>query len=168
MADVPLDSLIPAGTGTVTTPSNSAQDSKNFVITSLGSANNAEVDAVTHGGGLFNSANLGEQVTADVSQDWQTSCWNEPTYSGGIQMWANFNGASGADCSNPIMSEVKGTAYTSLFPSNAEDFAETQGVTPGSYGIGDSAYWNNAATSTGWGSTQPTAGNIPVLNTAYV
>jgi hypothetical protein len=64
----------------------------NFVATDVATAT-VEVDASDHGAGLFNTANMGVKVDADIVQNYVGSGWAEPTYSGGITMWSNFNGA---------------------------------------------------------------------------
>jgi hypothetical protein len=122
---------------------NTIENSKHFVVTDLGT--NAEsVDALTHGSGLFNTANTGASVTADISQDWVGSGWNAPTYSGGIDEWANFAGACDPHCSNPIMTTVSGTAYTGLFPANGPElFTDSNGLY-GQGNVGDVAYWGSA------------------------
>jgi len=121
---------------------NGAETSKHFVVTDLG-ANTATVDAKLHASGLFNEANMGAQVTADIEQNWKGTGWEEPTYSGGITMWANFNGACDPHCSNPVLTSVTGTAGTGLFPANGEDLAEDSNGNWGSGSIGDSYYWGN-------------------------
>ena len=110
-----------------------------FAITATGTsttANSASVNSQTHGGGLIDSADLGEQVTSDVSRDFTNSAWQTPEYSGGIKMWADFT-ASDPTCANPIISSVSGSSWTSLFP--------------GAYGTngnwGGDAYWGGSSGS---------------------
>ena len=75
---------------------NGAKTSKHFVVTDLG-ANLATIDAKNHAAGLFDTANMGASVKSGIDQNWVGTGWDEPTYSGGIDMWANFAGA----CRNP-------------------------------------------------------------------
>jgi hypothetical protein len=111
-----------------------------FVATDVASAT-AGVDAEAHGAGLFNTANMGVQVDADLEQNYVGTGWASPTYSGGITMWANFDGACDPFCSNPIETTVNGKAETSIFPANQAMLNINDG--PNSYGIGDSYYWGN-------------------------
>jgi hypothetical protein len=117
-----------------------------FVATDVKTAT-ATVDANAHGAGYFNTANMGVSVEADISQNYVGSGWADPTYSGGITMWANFDGACDPGCSNPIMTTVSGTAGTGIFPANTQEFNQNQYPGTG-YGIGDTYYWgNNFATN---------------------
>jgi len=83
-------------------------------------ANQAYVDSGEMGGGVIESANLGEQVTADIVKSWPGTGWATPEYSGGIKMWADFT-ACDPGCSNPIEASVSGKSWTSIFPGTAQD-----------------------------------------------
>jgi hypothetical protein len=83
-------------------------------------ANLAYVDSGEMGGGVIESANLGEQVTADIVKSWPGTGWATPEYSGGIKMWADFT-ACDPGCSNPIEASVSGKSWTSIFPGTAQD-----------------------------------------------
>jgi hypothetical protein len=113
-----------------------ASPTGNFVATDVATAT-AEVDASDHGAGLFNTANMGVQVDADIEQNYVGSGWAEPTYSGGITMWAKFAGACDPNCSNPIETEVNGKAETGLFPPEPSQL-------PAGLGEGSAAYWGTA------------------------
>jgi hypothetical protein len=119
---------------------NDIETAKHFVVTDVDEAT-ASVDASAHGAGLFNTANMGVQVDADIEQNYVGSGWASPTYSGGITMWANFAGACDPYCANPIMTTVDGSAGTSIFPANIGDLAVADGAN--NYGIGDAYYWGN-------------------------
>jgi hypothetical protein len=101
------------------------------------SGNYATVDSEIHGGGEINSANLGESVSSDIVKSWSGTGWDSASYSGGINMWANFDAACDPGCANPIESVVSGTAWTGIFP----------GV-PGSTGYGAPTYWGLPANPT--------------------
>lgn len=109
-----------------------------FVVTDTKEAS-ASIDASVHGAGLFNSANMGLSVESDIEQNYVGSGWAEPTYSGGITMWANFDGACDPHCANPIMTSVSGTAGTSMFPANGVELTTNSPFT--STSIGDDDYW---------------------------
>ncbi|MDD2637359.1 MAG: hypothetical protein PHO60_00125 [Methanothrix sp.] len=104
----------------------------NFVATDVVSAT-ASIDSQTYGAGYFNDANMGVQVDADIQQNYVGSGWADPTYSGGITMWANFDGACDPNCANPIITTVSGSAFTALFPADTDDLNADN--------IGDTAYW---------------------------
>ncbi|MGZ6229955.1 MAG: hypothetical protein ACXWMO_04240 [Syntrophales bacterium] len=126
---------------------NGAETSKHFVVTDLG-ANLATIDAKNHAAGLFDTANMGASVKSGIDQNWAGTGWDEPTYSGGIDMWANFAGACDPHCTNPILTTVTGTAGTGLFPANGEDLAEGSNNVWGAGSIGDATYWgSNFATN---------------------
>jgi len=120
-------------------------DTNNWVVTDLAAGNKATVSTNFGNTAEFMEANLGAQVTADIEQDWKGSGWLEPTYSGGLTMWAGFNGACDPTCANPIMSTVSGSAATSIFP----------GIAGGNNGA--NAYWNDGAlgANTAFDETQP-------------
>jgi hypothetical protein len=102
----------------------------------------ATVDADKYGAGYFNTADMGVQVEADIQQNYVGSGWAEPTYSGGITMWANFDGACDPGCSNPIVTKVSGEARTSLFPPD---------LNGNQVASGSSYYWNGfQAKDVGW------------------
>lgn len=134
-------------------------DTRHFVVTDVISAN-AEIDADTYGAGYFNTANMGVKVDADIKQDYVGSGWAEPTYSGGITMWANFDGACDPHCSNPIETSVEGSAWTAIFPPDADQLA--QGL-----GTGEEFYWgelwktNPQATAGDWNSAWDSAPAVP-------
>jgi hypothetical protein len=108
-------------------------DTKHFVVTDVISATST-IDADEYGAGYFNTANMGVKVDADIKQDYVGSGWAEPTYSGGITMWANFDGACDPHCSNPIITEVIGSAATAIFPPDDQQLAA-------GLGSGEVAYW---------------------------
>jgi hypothetical protein len=110
-----------------------------FVVTDTKTAT-ATVDSLLHGAGYFNSANTGVQVDADIQQNYVGSGWAEPTYSGGITMWANFAGACDPHCENPIMTSVAGTAGTSIFPANTAELVTNSGYGAGNLGN----YWDKS------------------------
>jgi len=83
-------------------------------------ANLAYVDSGEMGAGTIESANLGEQVTADVVKSWPGTGWATPEYSGGIKMWADFT-ACDPGCANPVEASVSGKSWTSIFPGTAAD-----------------------------------------------
>jgi hypothetical protein len=112
-----------------------ASPTGNFVVTDTTNAW-AEVDASDHGAGLFNTADMGVQVEADIEQNYVGSGWAEPTYSGGITMWSKFAGACDPNCSNPIETEVNGKAETALFPPEPSQL-------PGGLNEGSAYYWGN-------------------------
>jgi len=114
-----------AAVGTPTNPNN-------FVATDVVSAT-ATIDSDIYGAGYFNNANMGVQVDADIQQNYVGSGWADPTYSGGITMWANFDGACDPNCANPILTTVDGSAFTGLFPADIDDLNAGN--------IGDVAYW---------------------------
>jgi hypothetical protein len=118
-------------TGPETTNHYVVTDTKNAVAT---------VDGETHAAGYFNTANTGVQVEAGLDQNYVGSGWAEPTYSGGITMWANFAGACDPHCANPIMTSVTGSAGTGLLPANTQEFASGTNNQPG-WRIGDTHYW---------------------------
>ncbi len=107
----------------------------NFVVTETDNAV-ASVNSEIDGAGEFMQSSLGAQVTADIQQQWAGSGWLDPTYSGGITMWASFNGACDPGCANPIISSVTGTAATALFPKDTS-------LIPTGYTSGESTYWGN-------------------------
>jgi len=107
----------------------------------------ASVDAETHGSGEFMDAYMGASVSADIQQDYKGSGWLEPTYSGGINMWAGFTGGCDPHCANPIISTVSGSAATSLFPG---DLAKLQSNVGTGYTTGETAYWGS-----GWNDAIP-------------
>lgn len=111
----------------------------NFVATDVVSATST-IDSEEHGASYFNNANMGVQVDADIQQNYVGSGWADPTYSGGITMWANFDGACDPHCANPIVTTVEGSAWTGLFPANTQELFENYGGT----GIGDTTYWGSA------------------------
>jgi hypothetical protein len=117
---------------------NGYETSNHFVVTDVGAAT-ASVDANKYGAGLFNTANMGVKVDADIEQNYVGSGWADPTYSGGITMWANFAGACDPGCANPILTSVNGVAGTSIFPANIVELGQNDG--PNNYGIGDTTYW---------------------------
>jgi hypothetical protein len=111
----------------------------NFVATDVVSAT-ATVDSDTKGAGYFNNANMGVQVDADIQQNYVGSGWADPTYSGGITMWSKFDGACDPNCANPIVTTVTGSAWTGLFPADADALNANN--------YGDSYYWGpNFATN---------------------
>jgi len=102
-------------------------------------ANSASVNSEAHGGGVIESANLGESITADVVKSWPGTGWATPEYSGGINMWANFV-ACDPGCTNPVVATVSGSSWTGIFPG-----------TPSMplYGGSSNGYWGTGgATST--------------------
>jgi len=106
-------------------------------LTQTQTGNEAKVDAQTYGGGEINSANLGVSVSSDIVKSWSGTGWDKPSYSGGINMWANFEAACDPGCTNPIVSTVSGSSWTGIFP----------GV-PGSTGYGLNTYWPNSGLGT--------------------
>ena len=108
--------------------------------TNVNTPNSASVDAVAHGGGVIDSANLGESVTADVSKSFTNSAWQKAEYSGGIDMWANFVAAD-PGCANPIISHVNGDAKTSLFPTSIDNLDSS---------FGGHQYWGDTANPGGY------------------
>jgi hypothetical protein len=118
-----------------------ANPTANVVITDTTAAT-ATVDADKYGAGYFNTADMGVQVEADIEQNYVGSGWAEPKYSGGITMWAEFDGACDPGCANPIITKVSGEAHTSLFPAD---------LNGGSVSDGSSYYWNGfQAKDVGW------------------
>jgi hypothetical protein len=109
-----------------------ANPTANVVITDTTAAT-ATVDADKYGAGYFNTADMGVQVEADIEQNYVGSGWAEPKYSGGITMWAEFDGACDPGCANPIITKVSGEAHTSLFPAD---------LNGGSVSDGSSYYWS--------------------------
>ncbi|MEM0498039.1 MAG: hypothetical protein QW781_00890 [Methanothrix sp.] len=107
---------------------------ENFVVTDTVAPVKATIDADKYGAGYFNTANMGVRVLADIQQNYVGSGWATPTYSGGIEMWANFAGACDPTCSNPIVTSVSGSAWTGLFPATNPNLD------------GSTYYWNNWAT----------------------
>jgi hypothetical protein len=103
------------------------------------SPNSASVSSGAHGGGVIESANLGESVTADVVKSWPGTGWATPEYSGGINMWANFV-ACDPLCTNPIVATVSGSSWTGMFPGDT-----TLGNYGGNTGTG---YWTGGAQTT--------------------
>jgi len=100
-------------------------------------ANSASVNSEAHGGGMIESANLGEQVTADIVKSFPGSGWATPEYSGGIKMWADFV-ACDPGCTNPVVASVNGQSWTAIFP----------GVDSSSYGASSNGYWAPFSTGT--------------------
>ena len=119
---------------------NGPETAQHFVVTDVKSASSS-IDASAHGSGLFNTADMGVKVTADIQQNYVGSGWAEPTYSGGINMWASFAGACDPHCANPIMTSVSGTAGTSMFPANGVELTTNSPFTQSN--VGDVAYWGS-------------------------
>jgi hypothetical protein len=136
-----FDSRAIVGFSDIATNDNTIVNPHHFVATDVASAT-AGVDANAHGAGLFNTANMGVQVDADLEQNYIGTGWASPTYSGGITMWANFDGACDPFCSNPIETTVNGKAETSIFPANQAMLNINDG--PNGYGTGDDEYWGSA------------------------
>jgi hypothetical protein len=120
---------------------NGVENANHFVATDVVSATSS-VDSDTYGSGYFNTANMGVKVDADIQQNYVGSGWAEPTYSGGITMWANFDGACDPHCANPIKTTVSGSAFTSIFPANGAELVTNSQYGAGS--VGDIAYWGTA------------------------
>jgi len=135
-----FDSRAIVGFSDITTNDYTIVNPHHFVATDVASAT-AAVDADAHGAGLFNTADMGVEVEADLSQNYLGTGWASPTYSGGITMWSKFDGACDPFCANPIETTVSGKAETSIFPANAAMLAINDG--PNAWGIGDTAYWGS-------------------------
>lgn len=133
----------------------------NFVVTDTDNAK-ASVNSEIDGASEFMKANLGAQVTADVEQQWAGSGWLDPTYSGGLTMWASFSGACDPGCVNPIISSVSGSAATALFPRDTS-------LIPSPYGPGESFYWGdnwNTLDDDGFNMAEYTGASGNFVNTA--
>jgi len=137
-----FDSRAIVGFSDIATNDNTIVDPHHFVVTDISSATST-VDADIHGAGMFNTADMGAQVEADLAQNYVGSGWANPTYSGGITMWAKFDGACDPFCANPIETTVKGTAETSMFPSDAAMLDINDGTNH--WGVGDTSYWGSAS-----------------------
>lgn len=113
----------------------------NWVVTQLLDENYARVDAETEGAGEFMHTDLGVKVKADMSQDFDGSNWMDAKYSGGIEMWAEFDDACDPNCANPIISTVTGSTVTAILPGDPSFTLDRDGDgnIDGMYGGED--YW---------------------------